>query len=203
MQKILCATLACILEKYNWCVSGPGKNNGAFWDAVQMRSFKTLRIDDHHGALHVDTSLDDLNPFSRLREDLNQDIEKHTFWFWLHCLLLFFFSDVSSQTKPCNHAYVNVLTRGDLSSLHWVESPLKYFSSTSAARDNMELCTVYYTALNFRDVMLATGKLPPDAIPGDLAAQDCILGMEFSGRDAEGNRVMGLLPAKVRECLMI
>lgn len=34
-----------------------------------------------------------------------------------------------------------------------------------------ELCTVYYAPLNFRDIMLATGKLPPDALPGDLAGQ--------------------------------
>ena len=46
--------------------------------------------------------------------------------------------------------------------------------------------------------MLATGKLPPDAIPGGLANQDCLLGMEFSGLDSAGNRVMGLVPAKVR-----
>ena len=47
--------------------------------------------------------------------------------------------------------------------------------------------------------MLATGKLPPDAIPGDLASQDCILGMEMSGIERDtGRRVMGLLSAKVR-----
>jgi fatty acid synthase, animal type len=63
-------------------------------------------------------------------------------------------------------AYVNVLTRGDLSSLHWIESPVKYFSP--ADNPDKELCTVSYTALNFRDIMLATGKLPPDAIPGLL-----------------------------------
>ena len=34
--------------------------------------------------------------------------------------------------------------------------------------------------------------------PGDLASQDCLLGMEFSGRTSVGKRVMGLLPAKVR-----
>ena len=61
-------------------------------------------------------------------------------------------------------AFINVLTPGDLSSLHWIESPLKYFSST----DRHQLCRVNYAALNFRDVMLATGKLPPDAIPGML-----------------------------------
>jgi len=62
-------------------------------------------------------------------------------------------------------AYVNVLTRGDLSSLHWIESPLKYFNA--ADHPDRQLCHVHYTALNFRDIMLATGKLPPDAIPGD------------------------------------
>ena len=30
-----------------------------------------------------------------------------------------------------------------------------------------------------------------------MATQDCILGMEFSGRNSEGQKVMGLLPAKV------
>jgi len=64
-------------------------------------------------------------------------------------------------------AFVNVLTRGDLSSLHWIESPLKHFSP--ADQPHHQLCRVHYTALNFRDVMLATGKLPPDAIPGTAA----------------------------------
>ena len=68
------------------------------------------------------------------------------------------------STVLTEHAYVNVLTRGDLSSLRWIESPLRYFSP--AAHSNKELCSVYYTSLNFRDIMLATGKLPPDAIPG-------------------------------------
>ncbi|KAK6328250.1 hypothetical protein J4Q44_G00002280 [Coregonus suidteri] len=90
-------------------------------------------------------------------------------------------------------AYVNVLTRGDLSSLRWIASPLRHFVASSP---NVQLCRVYYSSLNFRDIMLATGKLPPDAIPGDLALQQCMLGMEFSGRDPSGRRVMGLLPAK-------
>lgn len=61
---------------------------------------------------------------------------------------------------------------------------------------NSELCSVYYAPLNFRDIMLATGKLPPDALPGDLAGQDCILGLEFSGRDTRGRRVMGMVAAR-------
>ena len=88
---------------------------------------------------------------------------------------------------------MNVLTRGDLSSLRWIASHLKYSPITQGTT---ELCTVNYTSLNFRDIMLATGKLPPDALPGDLAHQDCILGMEFSGRNQKGERIMGLLPAQ-------
>ncbi|XP_063817309.1 fatty acid synthase [Pseudophryne corroboree] len=90
-------------------------------------------------------------------------------------------------------AFVNVLTRGDLSTLRWIASPLRNFQPTNP---NVKLCKVYYASLNFRDIMLATGKLPPDAIPGDMALQQCMLGMEFSGRDPAGKRVMGLLPAK-------
>ncbi|GBO09431.1 Fatty acid synthase, partial [Araneus ventricosus] len=90
------------------------------------------------------------------------------------------------------HAYLNILTRGDLSSLVWVDSQLKYLREPS----NSILCQVYYAPLNFRDVMLASGKLPANALPGDLALQDCILGLEFSGRLENGQRVMGLVPAK-------
>ncbi|KAM9424875.1 fatty acid synthase isoform 2-T2 [Pholidichthys leucotaenia] len=95
--------------------------------------------------------------------------------------------------EPTEAAYVNVLTRGDLSSLRWIASPLCNFVSSDGG---VQLCHVYYSSLNFRDVMLATGKLPPEAIPGDQALQQCLLGMEFSGRDPAGQRVMGLLPGK-------
>lgn len=95
--------------------------------------------------------------------------------------------------QPTEHAFVNVLTRGDLSSVRWVCSPLHYTPATSPGT---ELCTIYYASLNFRDIMLATGKLSPDAIPGKWAMRDCMLGMEFSGRDASGKRVMGLVAAE-------
>ncbi|XP_054155200.1 fatty acid synthase-like [Oppia nitens] len=96
------------------------------------------------------------------------------------------------------HAYLNVTTRGDLSSLKWYEAQHKYWTALPSAHKNPNevLCSVYYAPLNFRDIMLATGKLPPDALPGDLALQDCILGLEFAGRDHNGNRVMGMVAAK-------
>ncbi|XP_075558241.1 fatty acid synthase 1 [Dermacentor variabilis] len=92
------------------------------------------------------------------------------------------------------YAFLNVQTRGDLSSLKWYESPLRY-ASPSSGMDGV-LCSVYYAPLNFRDIMLATGKLPPDALPGNLATSDCVLGLEFSGRDPKGRRVMGSVAAQ-------
>ncbi|KAH7944006.1 hypothetical protein HPB52_014256 [Rhipicephalus sanguineus] len=92
------------------------------------------------------------------------------------------------------YAFLNVQTRGDLSSLQWYESPLRYASPSSTA--NGVLCSVYYAPLNFRDIMLATGKLPPDALPGNLATSDCVLGLEFSGRDPKGRRVMGAVASE-------
>ncbi|CAN8007233.1 unnamed protein product, partial [Ixodes pacificus] len=91
-----------------------------------------------------------------------------------------------------DQAYLNAQTRGDLSSLQWFESPLRY----RPASDERMLCSVYYAPLNFRDIMLATGKLPPDALPGNLATSDYVLGLEFSGRDPLGRRVMGSVAAE-------
>lgn len=94
--------------------------------------------------------------------------------------------------QPSKHALLNVATRGDLASLTWFQ--MGSLHSYDKADDGLRLCEVYYAPLNFRDVMLATGKLPPDALPGDLATKECILGLEFSGV-SEGKRVMGLVAA--------
>lgn len=99
-----------------------------------------------------------------------------------------------ASSLQVEHAYINALTRGDLSSLRWIEGPLSYYHPEKYPQS--ELCSVYYAPLNFRDIMLATGKLSPDALPGDLAGQDCILGLEFSGRNSIGKRVMGIVAAR-------
>ncbi|XP_011863329.1 PREDICTED: fatty acid synthase-like [Vollenhovia emeryi] len=89
------------------------------------------------------------------------------------------------------HAYVNTLTRGDLSSLKWIERPLKYYRPDKFP--NMKLCYVYYAPLSSRDIILASGKLPLDILPRNIATEECILGRGFSGRDADGRRVMGIV----------
>ncbi|XP_014669584.1 PREDICTED: fatty acid synthase-like [Priapulus caudatus] len=126
------------------------------------------------------------------RRDLVMNVYREGLWGSFRHLP---FNQDEDGTKMAEHAYVNVATRGDLSSLRWFESPLKHWASMTDDKYK-ELCSVSYASLNFRDVMLATGKLPPDAIPGHMALHDCILGMEFSGHSSDGRRIMGLLPAK-------
>lgn len=97
--------------------------------------------------------------------------------------------DMHHQKPQVVGAYVNNATRGDLSSFTWFEAPFKYLSQ----EDQQSLVRVAYSALNFRDIMLATGRLPLDAIPIKLAMCDCLLGLEFSGFDAANRRVMGMV----------
>lgn len=105
--------------------------------------------------------------------------------------------DIQSDEVPINESiepplvpcYVNYANRGDLSSFTWFEAPFKYLDQEQCD----ELIRVSYSALNFRDIMLATGRLPLDAIPIRLAMADCLLGLEFSGFDRNNKRVMGMV----------
>jgi fatty acid synthase len=69
---------------------------------------------------------------------------------------------------------------GDLSSGRWVTSP-----PTQVMR-----CQVVYSALNFKDVMLATGKVRKNSFLG--FAREGKVGLEFSGFNAQGKRYMGI-----------
>lgn len=125
----------------------------------------------------------------QLSKDLINNVLKNSAWGTFRHLKL----ETDVATLQVEHAYVNALTKGDLASLKWIEAPQ---INTALLDDNSELCTVYYAPINFRDVMLSSGKLSADALPGDLAQQDCVLGLEFAGRDSKGRRIMAMVPAK-------
>ncbi|KAI1303585.1 Fatty acid synthase [Halotydeus destructor] len=93
--------------------------------------------------------------------------------------------------RATEHVYLKSMKPGDLSSFAWVENNM-----TDVPEDKM--AAVHYAPLNFRDIMFATGRLQPEAIPGIPAdiASDSILGLEFSGLDHNGNRIMGVVPYK-------
>jgi len=93
-------------------------------------------------------------------------------------------------------AYVNNVTRGDLSSFAWHEAPFKWLQEKERGR----LVQVAYSALNFRDIMLASGRLPLDAIPLRLAQSDCLLGLEFAGLLENGSEVGGQTVVRSGRC---
>lgn len=95
--------------------------------------------------------------------------------------------ELHSETieKPRNdHCYGNVLQRGDLSTLSWLEGPFD-------ARKLNDVVNIQYASINFRDVMLATGRLSSEVFGTNRIDQECILGFEFAGVNKKGERVMG------------
>ncbi|GFY74595.1 fatty acid synthase [Trichonephila inaurata madagascariensis] len=79
-------------------------------------------------------------------------------------------------------AYLNIQTRGNLSSLIWMGSSLKYSNDSDSL-----LCHVYYASLNFRDIMMATGKLSQT----NIGIYNWTPGFEVAGRLDSGRRIMG------------
>ncbi|XP_065298319.2 fatty acid synthase-like [Dermacentor albipictus] len=106
--------------------------------------------------------------------------------------------DCCGEAKTATQfAYLDVKTRGNLSSLEWYESPLRYLSPCDKTGAEGLICDVYYAPVNFRDIMLATGKINLDDVPGERIGGDAAFpGMEFSGRDPNGRRVMGMVGGK-------
>ncbi|XP_017769936.1 PREDICTED: fatty acid synthase-like [Nicrophorus vespilloides] len=95
-----------------------------------------------------------------------------------------------TDSNNCDHYYAKIMTLGDLSSpWRWVQGP----HTKQDLLKNNNLIQVSYSAINFRDVMVASGKVPVDAVTTKRVAQDRILGFEFSGKRLSGERVMSLL----------
>ncbi|CAG7831785.1 unnamed protein product [Allacma fusca] len=138
-----------------------------------------------------DYNLDFEKPSEELERQINLDLvfNVHQNGSWgCYCNLSVSHKDLG-KPRSVTESFVNTLHPGDLSAIQWIESPLKIKS------DENNLCSIHYSSLNFRDVMLVTGKLSKDALPGDLAFQDCVLGIEFAG-ESNGKFVCGMRPAK-------
>lgn len=89
------------------------------------------------------------------------------------------------EGKPRNdHCFANVLQRGDLSTLSWLKGPIE-------ANKVSDVVNVQYASINFRDVMLATGRLSAEVFGTSRIDQECILGFEFAGVNKRNQRVMG------------
>ncbi|XP_032662832.1 fatty acid synthase-like [Odontomachus brunneus] len=95
---------------------------------------------------------------------------------------------ILSQLKPklVHHAYVDQLVKGDLSSLRWVEGPIR----PNSTQEN--LVHVAYVSLNFKDIMLAMGKLNFDTSIEFNRFNECMLGVDYAGINTAGHRIMGM-----------
>ncbi|XP_040165772.1 fatty acid synthase-like [Anopheles arabiensis] len=87
------------------------------------------------------------------------------------------------------HCFANCVKPGDLSSFTWMVGPL------SEQPPSSPLARVVYSSLNFKDVMIATGRLTVETFCTDRLQQECILGFEYSGVTTTGKRVMGIIGA--------
>lgn len=90
------------------------------------------------------------------------------------------------EKSRSNHYYANLLRIGDLSSFEWMTG---WINSSKA----QNLVNIQYSAINFRDVMLATGRLPLEVHSTNRLLQQCVLGLEYSGMSISGERLMGMV----------
>ncbi|XP_055853355.1 fatty acid synthase [Episyrphus balteatus] len=91
-----------------------------------------------------------------------------------------------NQILPrAEHIYGNVIHRGDLSSLRWFEGPL--------APKDCEI-KIMYSSINFRDIMLATGRLAAELNGSSRMDLSLVLGFEYSGINTRtGKRIMSMV----------
>ncbi|XP_035825333.1 fatty acid synthase-like, partial [Aplysia californica] len=91
-------------------------------------------------------------------------------------------------------AYVTVPVIGDPSSALWASSGKETLAIDDfMERDNDMVCSVYYSAVNDRDILWALGNIPKTQ---DLQWRfnHGFYGYEFVGRRSNGARVIGLVP---------
>ena len=142
-------------------------------------------------------NLDFANPDSQLQEIIQKDLvmnvlKKNQLGSYRHVPLE---AETNGVTQVTDHAYISTLTPGDLTSLRWIESPNIYFERNQKTnpKENQKMYKVAYAAMNFRDVLLATGTIPIDP---SASYKDAYMGFEFSGFDENGRKVMGLTMGK-------
>ncbi|XP_065221121.1 fatty acid synthase-like [Planococcus citri] len=127
-------------------------------------------------------------PFYKDQLDMNlrHNVYKDGKWGSYYHLTL----DLDSHIES-THAICMLEEHGNLSSFKWVEGSLN--PSTYNNENGKFLVHVYYSGLNFKDVFLSVEKIPTmDSTLQTRLNQDHP-GREFAGKDAIGNRLMGIV----------
>lgn len=125
------------------------------------------------------------NPFykSQLSLGLPVNVYKTGHWGTFRHLAL---TTTTTETPRSNHVFANCMVKGDMSSIRWFEGSL----NAGDLHKDSECIRVMYSAINFRDVMQASGKIAFDFLT--RIQNECVLGFEFSGVTNSGRRSVGL-----------
>jgi len=141
-----------------------------------------------------DFSLDDSFYHNQLKKDLALNVYKNNAWGSYRHLLL-----PPPSPFEVHHTYANTTVRGDLSSFKWLAGSLIPYSQKP---ENSNIVHIYYTALNFRDIMLATAKLAPEIVAKSRIDVESVIGFEYAGRTENGDRVMGMVTSRALTTLL-
>lgn len=139
-------------------------------------------------------SLDEPLYKTQLKKDLVLNVYKNNVWGSYRHLLL-----EPSSLVEVYHSTVNSTIRGDLSSLKWLAGTLIPFEKKP---EESKIVHIYYCALNFRDVMLATAKLATEVVARGRLDQESVIGFEYSGRNEKGERIMGMVSSRALSTLI-
>ncbi|XP_047538487.1 fatty acid synthase-like isoform X2 [Vanessa atalanta] len=144
-----------------------------------------------HGLLIADSSAPPFDPElalykKQLKMDLAVNVYQENQWGTYRHILLDNVNAVQAY-----HALVNTLSIGDLSSISWLEGPIRENSVFSNPENY--IIHIYCAALNFRDVIIAMGRVTVDAIARGRLEQEYVQGFEIVGRTYNGTRVMSLV----------
>ncbi|CAH1176264.1 unnamed protein product [Phaedon cochleariae] len=126
---------------------------------------------------------------NQLEKNMAINVFKNGQWGTYRHLLL----EDNGEDLSRDYCVVNQLVKGDISSLRWFDTKSKYVDAKSLLQ--IDSVDVHYAALNFRDVMLASGKLSGDDVIKSRLDQENVIGFEFSGKNSRGERVMGMVPS--------
>ncbi|XP_039450932.1 fatty acid synthase-like [Culex pipiens pallens] len=131
-------------------------------------------------------SVDDTFYTAQIQLGLAINVYRNGQWgSYRHCLLE---NNKDPAIPVSNHCFANCLKPGDLSSFAWLNGPLNEQPVTDGR------VNVVFSSLNFKDVMLSTGRLAIESSFLSRLELECVLGFEYSGVTVDGRRVMGMIP---------
>ncbi|XP_070169898.1 fatty acid synthase-like [Polyergus mexicanus] len=88
------------------------------------------------------------------------------------------------QPKLVQSAYVSQMVPGNLSTFCWVQNRISLINN-----DEENLIRKVYASINFKDIMIASGRLVSTSVERN---NSILIGMEFVGFNKNGQRIMGL-----------